>query len=199
MHDFVDRLAELGAHDLELTLVMQTDEFRAQASFPDDEWLVSELVGLYEHGTEQGLAIHGDWVDPFQAILATHKFRDEERITRAAPPGCSATSHQISLEPSGDLFPCRAMSLHYGHIDGLEAVFKSEAYRQVAMRTYFNVPRCHGCPLEGFCQGTCLGSLEEGSGDIYQPQDDYCRIYRLAAERLLGTLKSPVARELAIV
>src|SRR6185312_11817749 len=102
------------------------------------------------------------------------------------------TEHQISLEPNGDLFPCRAMSLHYGSLADWDSVLSSDAYRQVAMRTYFGVPFCHGCPLEGHCQGTCLGSLEEESGDIYSPQVAYCDVYRGVTSSLLSSLQNNV-------
>ena len=95
------------------------------------------------------------------------------------------------------------MATYFGRIDDLPSILKSESYRQVVMRTYANVPYCQGCELEGFCQGTCLGSLEEANGDIYQPQEDYCRIYKLATTRLLSSFFSepPLQRkpELATV
>jgi len=189
MRGFIDHLVEFGARELELTLVMQTNTLRAQTAAPDNTVLAGQLVELYTYATNKGLLVHGDWVDPFHRILATHKFRSEERIAQPLGASCSATSHQISLEPSGDMFPCRAMSSHYGHIDDLDAVLHSDAYRDVVMRTYFNVPFCRNCELEGFCQGTCLGSAEEANKDIYKPQEDYCRLYRLTTRLLLNTLE----------
>lgn len=184
---FMGKMAQLGARELELTLVMQTDTLEAQKHPCGDDALVDFLIEVYREGRRLGLLIHGDWIDPFHRILSTHKYREERELVREMPAGCSATSHQISLESSGDLFPCRAMSLHYGHIDDLSAAVASEAYRKVGMRTFLNVPFCHGCNLEGFCQGTCLGSCEENSGDIYQPQQQYCDLYRRATNKLFET------------
>jgi uncharacterized protein len=195
MRGFIDHIIEYGARELELTLVMQTNILRAQAALPDETSLAAQLVALYTYAADKGLLVHGDWVDPFHRILATHKFRNEEHIAQPLGASCSATSHQISLEPSGDMFPCRAMSSHYGHIDDLEAVLHSDAYRQVVMRTYFNVSACRDCALEGFCQGTCLGSAEEANKDIYKPQEDYCQIYRLTTRLLLNTLKRSTMSE----
>jgi len=185
MHRFVDRVREFGADEIELTLVMQTDPLRAQTRYTQVERFAEELIDLYEHASAKGLLVHGDWVDPFHRILSTHKFRDENQVVRPLGAGCKATEHQISVEPTGDLFPCRAMSLHYGHLDDLSDALRSEGYRRVVMRTYYNVPYCRGCQLEGHCQGTCLGSSEEASGDIYDPQEDYCAVYRAAARLLL--------------
>ena len=143
--------------------------------------------------------MHGDWLDPFRKITTIHKYRDDADIARPLGASCTATSHQISIEPTGDLFPCRAISLHYGHIDDLSSILAGEDYKKVAMRTYFNVPYCQGCNLEGFCQGTCLGSSEEAFGDIYSPQEEYCTIYRRATERLLARLECPFDSELSSV
>jgi uncharacterized protein len=184
---FIRRMANFGAREFELTLVMQTDCFEAQKHAEGDEGLLDFLMEVYREGKRLGVLIHGDWIDPFHRILSTRKRREDREVMRDLPAGCSATSHQISLESSGDLFPCRAMSMHYGHIDDLSSALSSEAYQKVGMRTFFNVPYCHGCKLEGFCQGTCLGACEETSGDIYSPQESYCDLYRRATEKLLNT------------
>jgi uncharacterized protein len=189
MRSFIDKVVEFGASELELTLVMQVDaNLIRPTSMSTTKSFVAELVSLYNYGTSKGLFIHGDWVQPFLRLQATHKLRSERNISRPVGNGCSATSHQISLEPSGDLFPCRAMSLHYGHLDDLGSVLGSDAYKKVVMRTYYNVAYCHGCSLEGFCQGGCLGSAEEATEDIYRPQREYCDIYRMATSQLLSQL-----------
>jgi len=72
-----------------------------------------------------------------------------------------------------------------GHIDNIDEMFRSEAYETVVMRTYANVQPCKGCPLEGFCQGECLGNLEEKYGDIYAVDPAYCEIYRRIYDKLL--------------
>jgi uncharacterized protein len=87
------------------------------------------------------------------------------------------------------------MSAHYGHLDDLPSVLTSDGYRHVMMRTYYNVPYCRGCELEGHCQGTCLGSAEEASGNIYDPQAEYCAVYRAAARHLLEGAVPRMARK----
>jgi uncharacterized protein len=185
MHPFIDFIVGRGARELELTLAMQTRHVPDAAVSADASDLAYQLADLYDAARER-LLVHGDWVDPFHRILSTHKFRDED--IRANPVGsaCTATSHQISLEPSGDLFPCRAMSTHYGTIFDLPAALHSRAYEDVVMRTFFNVPACRGCQLEGFCQGTCLGSSEELAGDVYAIDESYCRVYRAVTDVLLA-------------
>lgn len=185
---FIDTITLMGATELELTLVMQTTHLKAQSSEHTPSELAASLADIYYYGTAKGLFIHGDWIDPFHRILSTQKLRDDSEVIRTLGAGCAATSHQISLESSGDLFPCRAMSLHYGHVDNLEAALQSQSYEAVAMRTFYNVPFCNGCELEGMCQGTCLGSCEESNQNIYVPQHDYCDVYRAATEMLLKNL-----------
>lgn len=187
MRAFIDHLAELGARELELTLVMQTLHVPVAPVNRDDARLAAELADLYEYGRGK-LSLHGDWIDPFHRILVTHKFRDENEPVTPLGSACTATSHQISLEPSGDLFPCRAMSTHYGNIFDLEGALHSKSYERVVMRTFYNVAPCHGCMLEGFCQGTCLGSSEEATGDLYAVDERYCRLYRAVTCELLDRM-----------
>jgi uncharacterized protein len=194
MRSFIDHMVELGARELELTLVMQTKHMSvgsmSNAPAMDEEVrLAGELADLYEHGREK-LQLHGDWIDPFHRILVTHKFRDEREPIIPLGSACTATSHQISLEPSGDLFPCRAMSTHYGNILDLDGALHSKAYEDVVMRTFYNVRACHGCMLEGFCQGTCLGSSEEATGDLYGVDERYCRLYRQVTNELLERMSA---------
>lgn len=184
MAAFLDFIADRGAREAELTLVMQTRHAGNAAVDTDPDELARQLADLYEAGRGR-LLLHGDWIDPFHRILSTHKFRDEEERVNPVGSACTATSHQISLEPSGDLFPCRAMSTHYGTIFDLPAALRTRAYEDVVMRTFFNVPACRGCELEGFCQGTCLGSSEEATGDVYGIDESYCRVYRAVTGLLL--------------
>lgn len=183
MEKFIDQLVGLGANELELTLVMQTKLYQIQSKTSPFE-LADKLCHLYEY-TNKRLLLHGDWIDPYYRILNTYKFRSDREISRPTGAPCSATSHQISIEPTGDVFPCRAMSTHYGNIADLDGILHNENYRNVVMRTFYNVPACHDCQLEGFCQGTCLGSAEEQSGDIYQPPREYCDVYRATTKKLL--------------
>lgn len=184
MDPFIDHVADLGARELELTLVMQT-RHNAVTPLAGREALIERLCDLYDHASDRGLLVHGDWIDPFHRILSSHRFRGDEEGHVPVSAACTATSHQISLEPTGDLFPCRAMSTHYGNIADLDAALHHPEYERVVMRTYHNVPACHGCELEGFCQGTCLGSSEEATGDVYGIDERYCHIYRAATEELL--------------
>jgi uncharacterized protein len=189
MRPFIDQLVELGAGELELTLVMQTKHVPDASMNDENARLAADLADLYEYSREKML-MHGDWLDPFHRILTTHKFRDEGEPLTPLGSACTATSHQISLEPSGDLFPCRAMSTHYGNILDLEAALHTKSYQDVVMRTFYNVPACHGCMLEGFCQGTCLGSSEEATGNLYGVDERYCRLYREVTRKLLERMSS---------
>ena len=189
MRPFIDHLVELGASELELTLVMQTKHVPHASMVDENTRLAAELADLYEYGRDK-ILMHGDWLDPFHRILVTHKFRDEGEPVSPLGSACTATSHQISLEPSGDLFPCRAMSTHYGNIGDLDAALHTKSYQDVVMRTFFNVPACHGCMLEGFCQGTCLGSSEEATGALYGVDERYCSLYRQVTGVLLEQMSS---------
>ncbi len=181
---WINNLADPPPREVETTLAMQTGPGQ---SIADADSLVDDLVTFYSTFPHSRMSLHGDWIDPFTVLVSTRHTRSDSSVRRPQGAGCSATNHQIALEPNGDLYPCRAMSSRYGNIDDLGGALRSPEYRHTVMRTYFNVPACQGCPLEGFCQGTCLGHSEQ-LGDIYRVDHRYCNTYRGVAQSLVGRL-----------
>lgn len=165
----------------EVKLAMQNDDNVKRSSSEYAE----KLLNLCIYGNNLGIQVTGDWYDPFVTLYHTTKRRTDKNVQRLAPNSCSATDHQISIEPSGSVFGCRALDTKLGEVDNLDTLFKSSTYKHLSMRTYYNVPFCHGCKLEGFCQGVCLGHSERKFQDIYQPDNNYCNVYREVFDLLL--------------
>ena len=179
--DFIDYLKERKVKQWEVKLAMQNDGLLQHSPTQYAE----KLLHLYKKGKDSGIAVTGDWYDPFATLFHTTKFTTDNRVQRLAPNNCSATDHQISVEPGGGIFGCRALDRRLGSVDDLPSLFQSAAYKHLSMRTYYNVPFCHGCKLEGFCQGVCLGHSEKKFNDIYKPDNDYCEVYRKVFDLLL--------------
>lgn len=177
----IDLTAACGARELQLLLGMQGDFIRGL----EPQALIDKLAGIWLRGRERGVAVTGYWYNSLPMLFHTRKVRADDRIQRGVTNSCSATGYQVSIEPSGDIFPCRATATHLGHIDSLEDLLHSDVYRRLVMRTYNNVPDCNGCEIEGFCQGECPGNSEKKTGDIYAIDFSYCDIYRGAHRRLL--------------
>ncbi|MCL6450285.1 MAG: radical SAM protein [Acetobacteraceae bacterium] len=164
-------------------LAMQDDYLMCQRT-QTTEAIVSKLFQIYDYGRSRGVKIVGYWHNPLRRLLlSTH--RDFFSPKKEDHNSCTATGFQISVEPSGDIFPCRAQSLYLGHITRFKEMLESEAYRYQVMRTYMNVPGCRDCAIEGFCQGDCLGHLEEKYNDIYTLDPSFCDIYRGITRRVL--------------
>jgi uncharacterized protein len=180
-HSFLDYLHERSVSACEVKLAMQLDQ---AGGFSGDD-CAEKLFDLYQYGQKIGIAVTGDWYDPFATFFHTTRRPNDRRVHRLAPHSCSATDHQISIEPTGNVYGCRAMEMRLGNIDDLELLLRSPAYQHLAMRTYYNVPYCHGCKLEGFCQGVCLGHSEKRYNDIYRPDAAYCDVYRAVFDLLL--------------
>lgn len=178
---FAEYLNSRSINDWEIKLGMQTGgDFRYSA----DEY-VQKLLEIYNYANVRGLNITGDWIDPFITFKRTKRRLSDEFVSRPIQHGCSATNHQITVEPSGNIHPCRAMEMSLGSIDNLSEVFESVQYKNLVMRTYSNVEACKECPIEGFCQGVCLGHSEAVFGDIYSIDNRYCEIYRRVFNLLL--------------
>jgi uncharacterized protein len=179
--DFLKYLRNCSVRQWEVKLAMQNDGVLAHSA---SEY-AHKLLHFYQQGKELGVAVTGDWYDPFATLFHTTKHVTDDRVERLAPNSCSATDHQISIEPGGGIFGCRALDTRLGSVDDLQSLFQSSGYRYLSMRTYYNVPLCHGCKLEGFCQGVCLGHSEKKFNDIYKPDDSYCEVYRKVFDLLM--------------
>ena len=134
--------------------------------------IVDRLWGVYTYGKSKGIVVTGYWHIIFQKMIAYDHFRHDSFKT------CSATGCQLSIEPSGDVFACKASSGYFGHISEIDALLSSDAYKEYAMRAFRNATECSGCEIEGFCSGLCLGSLEKWHRTIHTVEKKTCKIYR---------------------
>lgn len=178
---FIDYLSKYSVKQWEIKLLMQNDDLMKHSS----KEYAEKLIELYKYGKQFNIAVTGDWYNPFVMLFHTTKYKEDNCVQRLAPSSCSATEHQISIEPNGNIYGCRALERKLGNINELYALFENSAYKQLSMRTYYNVPYCHGCKLEGFCQGVCLGHSERKFNDMYKPDNNYCEIYRQVFDLLL--------------
>lgn len=178
---FVDYAHSLGVREVQVLLGMQGNFIRSI----DPDTAAQKLFDIHQYGRQRGVSVTGYWNNALVEVYNSRRLRADAEQVRGVVESCTATGHQISIEPSGDVFPCRAMSTHVGHIDAFDDMLRSEAYRHVIMRTYGNVGPCRGCPTEGFCQGECLGNLEEKYSDIYTVDSAYCDIYRRVYDKVL--------------
>jgi radical SAM protein with 4Fe4S-binding SPASM domain len=179
--DFLNYLQEKSVTQWEVKLAMQNDGSISRSPLEYAE----KLLKLYTYGEKIGIKVTGDWYDPFSTLFHTTRTTKDIGTHRLAPSSCSATDHQVSVEPSGNVFGCRALDTRLGKINAFNELLKSSEYKNLSMRTYYNVPLCHGCKLEGFCQGVCLGHSERKFNNIYTPDDTYCNIYRSVFDLLL--------------
>lgn len=143
------------------------------------EEVAERLLDVYRYGRTRGVAIAGYWHQVFENMAGL------DRTGATGYRNCSATGCQFSIEPSGDIFACKAAARRLGHADSLEEVLASTAYQDYAHRAYASPPACSGCELEHFCGGLCLGSLERDSGSIWTVASAACQVYRRVVRALV--------------
>ena len=181
---FIDFAHKYQIKEIQILLGMQGEFIKSI----DSEDVADKLFDLYVYSRNKGIALTGYWHNSIGELFSTRKLRNDQFTTHGVVESCTATGYQISVEPSGDIFPCRAMSTYFGNISDFRKALQSDNYKHVVMRTYGNVKDCYDCSIEGFCQGVCLGNLEEKHGDIYKVDPTYCDIYRKIAHKILFEL-----------
>jgi uncharacterized protein len=159
-------LGQMGMSPIEVT------------SFDDQSTLIEKLLEALDYAAGQGMQINSEWMRPVHVL---------ERGANGTY--CAGSGSELSVMPNGDIYPCQTQPIYLGNLDDLEsrALFKTVAYREVALRTAGNIPACRGCEIEGLCGGGCAGDALAVHGDIYAPAQ-HCALIRAFTRRHLERL-----------
>lgn len=96
---------------------------------------------------------------------------------------------QFSIEPNGSVFACKAGSTLLGSIDEGTNLLDAPAYVEHAKLRHENPSFCHGCEIEGFCAGLCLGPLEKKYAAIDVAEPSACDFYREITRKHIESLQ----------
>jgi len=181
--DFIDFAKQYNCSSVQILLGMQDDYLQTLTVGQ----IVNKLYEIYSYGIRHNVDVVGYWHNAFAQLYNTSYDGKLKKMNRILD-SCTATGFQISVEPNGDIYPCKAMSLHLGNINDMTKMINSKPYHDVIMRTYGNVEECKNCPIEGFCQGVCLGDIEEKYHTIYRVAKHFCDIDRGITKKILENI-----------
>ncbi|MFD5101157.1 radical SAM protein [Streptomyces albidochromogenes] len=173
----IDFVAEAGLDSLDVIVSFQAKEFFERHS-PHD--VAQRLLHAVDYGRARGVQLSGYWYQTFQLIIDERKW-----AAQADYKTCPAVGRQLSIEPNGSVFACKATARKLGTIDDWRGIFASDAYQDYGMRAYTNGPGCQGCELQGTCSGGSAGALEEENGSIQLMSPGYCAYMREVVQGLL--------------
>ena len=173
---FIDQSAEYGIGEIGVLLDLNADFYMRHTATE----IVEKLWAFYLRGKEMEVVVTGYLHTAFQRMF---QFNQLERVGYKT---CSATGCQLSIEPDGEVFACKASSGHFGHIGNLKKLVAGETYRRYAMRAANNAADCMGCEIENFCSGLCLGPVEKKYGTVNAIEKSACDVYRLLVRQLVA-------------
>jgi uncharacterized protein len=173
--DLVDFAVNHGVYEIGAVLDLDPSfyETREAAAIADKLWDVCV------YGRSKGVVLTGYWHQIFQGLAA------DDRYGAIGYQNCSAMGVQLSIEPSGAIFACKASGGYFGHILHIEEMLSSKTYRRYAMRACRSPDSCLGCDINHFCGGLCLGSIENRYSDIQAVESSACDVYRELTRRLI--------------
>lgn len=106
-------------------------------------------------------------------------------------PLCAAGVTRLYVDPAGRISPCVAWPRPLGHLqDGLGAVLRGPALREVRRIRQRDRAGCHDCSLRPVCD-FCPGLAEADTGDPLCPYPQACRKARLLGDLLSQTREVP--------
>jgi uncharacterized protein len=147
------------------------------------ENIINKLWSVIEYGRDHGVILTGYWHQIFQVMLGF------DVVSHRGFKNCSAKGAQLSIEPNGSVFSCKAGSTLLGKISEGEGLLQSQNYIGHAELRTNNPEYCRGCEIEGFCGGLCLGSLEKKFGEINVVEDSVCDFYRGITKKHIEALQ----------
>lgn len=100
------------------------------------------------------MVLTGYWHQIFQVML------EFDTVNHRGFKNGSAKGAQLSIEPNGSVFACKAGSTLLGNIREGENLLASKPDIEHARLRRNNPAFCESCDIEGFCEGSCLGPLE---------------------------------------
>jgi len=101
-----------------------------------------------------------------------------------AEPLCSAGVTRLYVDPSGRISPCVAWPRPLGHLrEGLGAVLRGPALREVRRVRQAHRDECRDCPLRATCD-FCPGIAEAVTGSAVRPYPQACSKARILRDLL---------------
>jgi len=167
-----------GVYSIGILLALDTGFY---SRHPTKE-IVDKVWRICEAARRVGIGVTGYWDLPFRLL------QGRDILWRRPYKTCSATGCQLSIEPSGAVFPCKASPRRLGSVTALDRVVHSPAYRTYLKREMRNADACRGCPIEFFCSGLCPGQLDLEKGRVDTIVPDACRVYRELVRRRIRSL-----------
>jgi uncharacterized protein len=127
------------------------------------------LISLYEPQKTNG------WpkIDPFETLI---DMTQKSNIGHLCYP-CSAGWGIISVDPSGNVYPCARFCHDPNWICGnlleedLLEIYNNEKMKQIRLRGQ-HIPECNGCEFKDMCGGGCAASAYYSSGRTDVPGYD---------------------------
>jgi uncharacterized protein len=142
--------------------------------------VVDTVMRICERAPEYGIPITGYWHQIFEQIIGEQMLNLQKGYKTCAAEGC-----KLSFEPDGTITSCKTSEKPIGHSSAIEDVFKTGWYKANAMKAYETTPFCRGCPIEGFCSGLCMGTLQKTFDNVNAIVPAACDVYRDLTKRLI--------------
>jgi uncharacterized protein len=173
LRELIDYLYKKGIKQLNINTLRYASLMNYRQLIPAKE-KVEQLIDARKYGKEKGIVIGGKWFRLYK------KTNEVEYLSY-----CRRMGEMLSVEPSGDIYPCSGLPIKIGNVENMNAIFKSSEYRKIALRVMGNIPLCYGCEIEGMCAGGCAGNAYLVSGNIYNPDLTECEFRKEITRRLI--------------
>ncbi len=98
--------------------------------------------------------------------------------------GCGCGTEYFAVTPNGKLFPCHQFVSHpeFEVGDVWNGITKSEICNKFTKRNIKTIPKCSSCWAKLWCCGGCSANAFNTNGNIFQPDDFQCELFKKQLE-----------------
>jgi uncharacterized protein len=166
---FIDYLISRKVEVLDIAV-----EFLSEYSLDEKlcEAFARKIIELRQYGIKKEFPVTGYFGLPYRN-LRNHKLSF-----------CKAQGAFLSVEPSGDVFPCKRSGIKTGNIQSIPEIILHPDYESLVLRIPGRIKECTGCEIEAGCMGGCFASSEYFDHTIESPDKTMCGFLKKMTRKL---------------
>jgi len=145
--------------------------------------IVNKFWKFCLYAKKNNIVVTGYWHHAFQLIL------ENKHFTKGGYKTCPAMGAELSIEPSGVVYACKASSAYYGNMNDFQKIFSSKNYLSYGKHPFLRRAYCKGCEIENFCSNICAGVREKNYHSISKMHEPTCRLYKQLIKNLIKNLE----------
>ena len=169
---------EVGARQIGVILDLDAAPYADTAAMAV---VMDTVLELRRTAAAAGIGVTGYWHQVYEQMTGQLPLNLEKGYKT-----CAAEGAKLSFEPNGSVRSCKIAEEPLQDTGSLSRYLTSDLYLRHVDKAFKTDDACHGCAIEGFCSGLCVGTIVKNTGDLDGVVEGACDVYRELTRRLVA-------------